>query len=205
MRVPGFASRSRSRTSLALGFLVPVLAAALAGCATVSKGECQSGDWYGIGVRDGASGHGEERFVDNAKACAKHGISADRERWLDGRMRGLERYCTLRNGLQVGENNGSYRGVCTQHDEEGFLRGYETGRELHFARGRVSSLDSEIHDIRERLRRDREAKDEEEKKKYRLSDAERVELAYRLGVAVVKREEAERDLAEIEYRARELD
>lgn len=187
-------------------FSCALLALTLSGCATVSKGECQGGDWYGIGVRDGANGYGEERFVDNAKACAKHGISADRERWLDGRMRGLERYCTVRNGLQVGQRNDAYRGVCSLPDEEGFLRGYELGRELHFARARLSSLDAEIHDIRERLRRDREADDddEEEKKKYRLSDTERVELAYRLGVATVKREEAERDCAELEYRARDL-
>ncbi len=194
---------------VACAFLATVAFASLAlsGCATVSKGECQGGDWYGIGVRDGANGYGEERFVDNAKACAKHGITADRERWLDGRVRGLERYCTVRNGLQVGQRNDSYRGVCPLPDEEGFLRGYELGRELHYARARLSGYDSEIHDLRERLRRDRDArdsKDEEEKKKYRLSDAERVDLAYRLGVAVVKREEAARDCEELEYRARDL-
>ncbi len=182
---------------------------ALSGCATVSKGECQGGDWYGIGVRDGANGYGEERFIDNAKACAKHGITADRERWLDGRVRGLERYCNVRNGLQVGRRNDTYRGVCPLPDEEEFLRGYELGRELHFAHARLSSLDSEINDIRERLRRDREARDakgedEEKMKKYRLSDAERVELAYRLGVATVKRDEAVRDCDELEYRARDL-
>jgi len=178
---------------------------ALAGCGSVSKRECETGDWYGIGVRDGANGYGEERFLDNAKACVKHGIAADRERWLDGRMRGLERYCTVRNGLGVGARNDAYRGVCPRPDEDEFLRGYELGRDLHHARARVSSLDSEIYEIKERLRRHHDADpDDEKEKKDRLSDAERVELAYRLGVAVTQREIAERDCAVLEDQARDL-
>lgn len=184
------------------GLIVALLA--LGGCATVSKSECQTGDWYGIGVRDGANGHGEERFIENAKACGKHGIAADRERWLDGRMRGLERYCTTRNGLAVGENGSNYRGVCPIESEGDFLMGFELGRDLREARGRVSSFSAEIDDLRGRLDRDREAKSEEDRKKYGLTDSERVEFAYRLGVAVVRREEAQRVVYQLEDEARDL-
>jgi len=195
-----------SAVSAALRWVCVLALLGLSGCATVSKNECLAGDWYGIGVRDGADGYGEERFVENAEACSKHGIAADRERWLDGRMRGLERYCTVRNGLAVGERNSTYRGVCSPPDEEGFLRGYELGRDLGDARGRLSSLESEIQNIRDRLDRDRRAGEHpnDDNKKHRLSDREREDLAYRLGVAVGRREEAVRDVHFLEDKARDL-
>ena len=181
---------------------------ALSGCATVSKSECQSGDWYDIGVRDGARGYGEERFLENAKACAKHGLSADRERWLDGRMRGLERYCTAQNGFAVGAQNGGYAGVCPRPDDEQFLHGYRLGQDLAVARGRVAHYDHEIHELSERLDRDRDRDEgdsgDRPKDDKRLSKAERIELAVRIGVNVAKREEALRMVAEIEDLAREL-
>jgi hypothetical protein len=181
----------------------------MTGCAAVSKSECQSGDWYDIGVRDGANGYGEERFLENAKACAKHGIAADRERWLDGRMRGLERYCTPHNGFEVGARNSSYGGVCGQFGEAEFLRGYNLGRELADVRGRLAHWNSEIHEIQERLdnddKKDKEdggSKDGTDDK--RLTKAERVELGIRMGVAIVRREEAQRAVAELEARGREF-
>jgi Protein of unknown function (DUF2799) len=186
----------------------------LSGCATVSKSECQTGDWYDIGVRDGANGYGEERFLENAQACAKHGVTADRERWLDGRMRGLERYCTPRNGFDVGARNNAYAGVCGHPGEEEFLRGYNLGRELADARGRLAHWNGEIHDIQERLDRDdkkdkadngdNSQNDKQATDDKRLTKSERVELGIRLGVAMVRREGAQRECAELEARGQEL-
>ena len=90
---------------------------ALPGCASLSQKECAAADWYSIGVRDGANGRGEEYLAEHAKACAELDITPDRERWLDGRDRGLERYCTTRNGYRVGEVGGSYNGVCFANDK----------------------------------------------------------------------------------------
>jgi hypothetical protein len=187
---------------------------AVSGCAAVSKSECQTGDWYDIGIRDGANGYGEERFLENAKACAKHGITADRERWLDGRMRGLERYCTPRNGFDVGARNGAYAGVCGQHGEEEFLHGFNLGRDLADARGRLAHWNNEIHEIQDKLDRDdrwhkqQESGDQKDGDKPsdddRLTSAQRVELGIRLGVAIVHREEAQRNVADLEARGREF-
>ena len=181
---------------------------ALSGCSTVSKSECQSGDWYDIGVRDGARGHGEERFLENAKACAKHGISADRERWLDGRMRGLERYCTARNGFEVGAENGGYAGVCPRPDEDAFLHGLSLGKDLAGARSRLAHFDHEIHEIKEKLNldSDRDSKDSSDHSKDEkpLTDTQRIALAVELGVLITKREAALRDVSEIQERGGEL-
>jgi hypothetical protein len=195
-----------------VGALLAIALAATSGCAPVSKSECQTGDWYDIGVRDGARGYGEERFLENAQACAKHGITADRERWLDGRMQGLQRYCTPHNAFEVGARNESYGGVCRQFNEDGFMRAYSAGRDLAEARATRSRWDSEISDIRDKLDRDDRRRKEDknddnsDKKKDddRLTSTERTELGIRLGIALVKRADAQRRCEELEERGREF-
>jgi hypothetical protein len=178
---------------------------ALPGCASVSKTECQTGDWYDIGIRDGANGYGEERFLDNAKACAKHGLPADRERWSEGRLRGLERYCTARNGFAVGAQNSGYAGVCPREVEDEFLNGYSLGKDLAQARSRLAHYDHDIHEIHEKLgSHDDKNGSQDSKDGKPLTDAERVELAVRLGVDLAQREHAKRDVEELEARGREL-
>ena len=199
-------------TAIRLYALLGLALAAMCGCAPVSKSECETGDWYDIGVRDGTRGYGEERFLQNAQACAKHGLTADRERWLDGRMQGLQRYCTPHNAFEVGARNESYGGVCRQFDEDGFLRGYRLGRDLGEARSTRARWDSEISDIRDkldrddRLRKDDKGGSDEDRKKDadRLSSAERTELGIRLGIALVKRADAQRRCEELEARGREF-
>lgn len=185
----------------------------LCGCATLSKSECQTGDWYSIGVRDGANGQTEDRFLENAKACAARGMPADRERWMQGREHGLERYCTAPHGYQVGAAGENYRGVCLGPVEGEFMRGFQLGHQLAEARDRHSHWDHEIHEIQQRL--DRAKADDKhdgdhgdhagKKADYEpLTDDERVALGVRLGIAIVKRDEAAGDMAAIEERSRQL-
>jgi hypothetical protein len=179
----------------------------------LSRSECQTGEWYSIGERDGANGYTEDRFLENAKACSKHGISSDRERWLDGRARGLERYCTARNAFSVGAQNASYQGVCAGPAEGEFMHGYNLGHSLAEARGRRDHWEEEIRRIHRRFDEGK-APDHDDKSDSKgdgkksdhtvLSDAERVELGFRLGVAVTRREEARRDCDELEQRGRQL-
>ena len=187
--------------------------AGLAGCQTLSRNECATGDWYSIGERDGANGHTEDRYLENAKACAAHGLPADRERWLEGRERGLERYCTARNAFSVGSDAASYQGVCRGAAQDDFLHGYELGRHLADARSRRSHWDSEIHRIHHELDDDAKAsrddkpdtKDGDKSAPHaRLSDAERVELGFKLGVAVTRQADAERDCRELELLGQRL-
>lgn len=190
-------------TVLRATFLLGLLG--LSGCASLSRNECASGDWYGIGLRDGSSGYTEARFVDHAAACVEHGISADRQLWLEGRERGLERYCTARHAFGVGAGNGSYGGVCVGPAEEDFLHGYRLGKDLAAARERRAYWDHEIHQLRKRLDEDHEREKSEAKdppkddKRPRLTNAERVAIGYQLGVAMVRRDEADRDVADIDH------
>ena len=198
-------------TNRHLLILIALTASALGGCASIPKSACQSGDWYDIGMRDGANGRAEDRFLDHAQACAKHGLPADRNQWLLGRSRGLERYCTARNGVAVGEASNRYAGVCPADSEPAFLRGYDVGRDLHEARSRLAWLDGEMHRIRVLLepRRDNDKDDKhddgKQKREKPLSDAERTSLAIQLGMHLVERERVSHEVFEIEQVARRIE
>lgn len=168
---------------------------ALGGCASLSRNECAAGDWYGIGQRDGASGYPEERLADHAAACVKHGITPDRAQWLEGRERGLERFCTARHAFDVGASNSSYAGVCAGPAEDDFLHGYRLGKALAEARSRRDHWNQEIHRLNQRLAEDN--KDDQPKDYPRLTNLERVEIGFQLGVAMMRRDEADRDAEEI--------
>jgi hypothetical protein len=168
---------------------------ALSGCASLSRNECAAGDWYGIGQRDGANGHPEERFADHAAACVRHGVNPDRRQWLEGRERGLERFCTARHAFDVGASNSSYAGVCAGPGEDDFLHGYRLGKALAEARSRRDHWDHEIHRLNHRLAEDN--KDDRPKDQPRLTNAERVEIGILLGIAMMRRDEADRDVADI--------
>lgn len=194
--------------------LIALAASLLGGCASLPKSACQSGAWYDIGLRDGTNGIGEERFLDHAQACAKHGLPADRAQWMAGRDHGLERYCTARNGVAVGERNQRYGGVCPVDDERDFLRGYDVGLDLHQARSRLAWLDGEIQRIGVLIAPPREDGKKDDKDDQRkdgqkdehkpLTDKERIALAVQLGMHAAERERLRREIPQIEQLAADI-
>ena len=107
------------------------LLAALAGCASMDKDECRTADWRAVGLEDGAKGMPLERLGDHRKACAKHNVTPDTDRYIAGRTDGLATYCTADNGYRVGRTGGTYRGVCPQTTFPDFVAAYNRGRELY--------------------------------------------------------------------------
>jgi hypothetical protein len=147
---------------------VPALAAGLfaaalvAGCGTVSKSECQAGDWAAIGERDGRNGEPVTLFDSHAESCARYDLPADRDGWLRGREAGLREYCTPISGFAAGSAGRTYHGVCEGRRGGDFLDAYGIGRDLGAAReaarrareaservdGRLSDVEDEIADTR---------------------------------------------------------
>ena len=112
----------------------------LAGCSSLSQTECLSGNWREIGYGDGTRGARQERADQHAKACAKHGVTFDRERWQSGYLRGLELYCTPENAVKTGLNGGEYTGVCPPESDLAFTSHWRAGRLVWEQRQRVASL-----------------------------------------------------------------
>jgi len=134
-------------------YLAPIaLVLVLSGCASLSEEECLSGDWGGIGLRDGASGQvAEGQFARHVKACEKAGVAPDRASWQAGYARGLQSYCTPTKGLDEGLAGRSYRNVCPAGSEAGFLRGYRIGKSDHDAHQEVRRIESEISQVQSRI------------------------------------------------------
>jgi len=168
----------------------------LAGCASLSKDECLSGNWEEIGVRDGANGKPEEYLIEHTTACAKLNVVPDRGAWNHGRERGLERFCQPNRMYNIGEYGGGFDvGICRNFDQERLTDAYEKGREVHYRAGILDEIDAEARSIRTRL----ENKEEKE-----ISRKERDAMIYRLGQLEYQRLEAVESLDRARRRARDL-
>lgn len=131
--------RGRTARLLAAAGVAIVLPLLLSACGTVSKAECQTGDWYAIGVNDGRAGAAPSLFDQHAESCRRYSLPADRTAWTEGRAEGLKAYCTPVSGYANGVAGRAYQNVCTGRAGEEFLTAYGLGSEVKRARSRADS------------------------------------------------------------------
>jgi len=74
--VPEWPSTTQ-RCSAIRALAVLVCTLAVAGCASLSESECRGGDWYAIGIEDGAGGANAARLATHRDACAKYAVEDD--------------------------------------------------------------------------------------------------------------------------------
>jgi hypothetical protein len=191
---------------------------ALSGCASLSQKQCRSGDWEGIGFRDGTNGYTEFRVTDHQDACGKYNIVVDIKKYEFGRQRGLELYCTIAGGLRAGRNGDSYAGVCAPDTEGAFLRAFQLGLEINRVESRLNTLRSERSSIYYRLheldearrapekdgRNDDSHRDDHRDDNRRRDDHERDGLVNRLRDIERQEWDLESDYRQLEFEARRL-
>lgn len=119
----------------------------LGACASLSEQDCLRGDWQQVGFRDGQTGRPASRIEAHREACREFGIEPQEPAYRAGRERGLNFYCTPANGMAAGRRGESYAGVCPAWAERGFLRSFEAGREVHFARERLDRIEQELRSL----------------------------------------------------------
>jgi hypothetical protein len=131
---------------------------ALAGCASMSKQECQNVDWRTVGYEDGAAGRSGEAIGHHRKACAAAGVVPNLEAYRAGRSEGLREYCQPQNGYRVGHSGASYGGSCPSDLAPEFSHAYAAGLELHEheyrvsdAAARLAQLHSELDSVEHRM------------------------------------------------------
>lgn len=125
-------SAGRERSSR---YILPALlltALFVAGCAGgMSKKECAVADWYAVGVEDGSKGYDLSRLGSHRKACAKAGVTPDADRYAQGRLVGLQSYCTFERGRAQGQRGAAMSTVCPAGPLEAqFTQGYNAGLPL---------------------------------------------------------------------------
>ncbi|HWJ88071.1 MAG TPA: DUF2799 domain-containing protein [Pelagibacterium sp.] len=132
----------------------------LASCATLTKEQCQAGDWRSIGFNDGSRGRPANYVSNHVDACAEYGISLDNALYQAGRSDGLGSYCRLSTAETTGRRGERYYGVCEGPVGAAFARVHRAGEAVYEAKSELSSLDSEIDGLMRQLRREGISEDE---------------------------------------------
>src|SRR6478736_1824783 len=125
-----------------------------AGCATLSKSDCLSGDWARIGRQDGSEGYTRTRYAKHIEACQEHGVTPNRAKYEAGYKEGLALYCTSENGFEVGRKGGHYENVCPASREGSFLTSYRAGKEIYDIESKLKSVESDINSAETQLSSD---------------------------------------------------
>jgi hypothetical protein len=136
---------------LLLASLALVLAAWLAGCATLSKSECEAGNWRDIGMADGSHGTPASRFDKHVKACVRYDITPNRDLYLAGRETGLVSYCRLERAAKDGIIGLTNYKVCSGELGASFNRVYDEARDVFRARADAADIRSRINDVAGKL------------------------------------------------------
>jgi len=130
----------------------------LSSCASMSKEECASANWVEIGKKDGSLGRSMRAFDSYVKSCGKADITPDKTAYMNGRDDGLEKYCTIQKGYEIGEENLDYSGVCINHNEAAVLEGRRLGLELYSfykayedANAKVKKINDDISAIEDEI------------------------------------------------------
>ncbi|MFN7168423.1 MAG: DUF2799 domain-containing protein [Pannonibacter sp.] len=132
-----------------------LLALSLAGCETVSKEQCQAGDWVALGRADASVGHPSSRIEDIMKDCGRHGITPDPQAYYAGWQEGVQIYCTPLNGFNLGRDGTSKSNICPPALGGPFDYAYQLGYRLWSARNEVRQLEDRTRSLESQIDRDR--------------------------------------------------
>lgn len=131
---------------------LPLLLIALlvmSACASISEEECLAADWYSLGVEDGSKGYPMSRIGRYRKDCAEVGVAPDAQQYGEGRMVGLETFCTYERGYAEGKRGAGNKAVCPAGPLEAeFMQGYEAGHYVYQVNRDVRNLERELAELR---------------------------------------------------------
>lgn len=153
--------------------LVLIILCFLAGCATLSREQCERGDWYGIGMVDGQEGVPASRLADHVRACGKYGLQPDDRQYQLGYDRGLEDYCRIDNAFATGLRGNRYQGVCPQTIDALFERCNQAAYTVYRIRQKLDALEDERDRYEFRLRNSNLSQDDRHQLHRDLRDLDR--------------------------------
>lgn len=166
----------------------------LTACATISKEQCQLGDWYQVGLVDGQTGK-QSMAADYNKDCAEHGVKVALEDYKSGRSEGLKTYCRYDNAVLVGERGEQYENVCPAELAPEFLSGYTPYYKVAKSRDSYREARIRVAQIKESL------KDESLSKE----DAAELKANYNIAKEEAEQEQERLDTHEYELAMHKLD
>ncbi len=152
--------------------IVLVAVVLISSCASMTENECLTVNWLDQGFRDGRNGQALSRLEEHRQACAKVGVTPNRQLYFQGRDQGILHYCSPQNALQEGLKGQPYRNACPAHLEHGFLVAYDKGKQIYDAEQRVEKLNQQSSQLENTLKKEN---DQEERRYLRqeLRDIDR--------------------------------
>jgi hypothetical protein len=103
------------------------LAGTLAGCASMSKKDCENADWRTIGYNDGARGIYFTNLDSYRKRCSEYQIAPDGNAYQAGWNQGIRSYCTSDNGYRAGVAGQAFQNICPADVAPGYRVGWQQG------------------------------------------------------------------------------
>lgn len=133
-------------------------------CASMSKKECLSVDWFNKGLDDAMQGRPVSRVQDHADACQVVKVKPDIPLYESGHRKGARLFCLPDNGYKQGRAGYNYTGLCPHDLEDRFLVNYYEGKKLFDIENNIIQLRTDIDSARreidvKRSERDRLYKD----------------------------------------------
>ncbi len=120
-------------------------------------------DWRAIGYEDGLRGRASSQISEHRQACAKHGVVPNQSAYRTGYQEGVREYCTPEKGFERGKRGSSYSGFCPEDLQQGFLEGYQHGKDhykltkaINEHRNKISRSKSRVKKLEKKVR-EREA------------------------------------------------
>lgn len=114
--------------SITLTTLLTVLvSAALAGCSSMSKQNCEDANWENVGRYDGSQGRPLKDYELAKNQCEIYSRTPDEVAYMKGYNEGLLTYCTEKNGEILGRTGSRYFENCPDNLKSTFLRSYRYG------------------------------------------------------------------------------
>lgn len=132
--------------------LAPVLF--LMSCASLNEDACRTGDWEGIGFRDGTNGRLTSYISEHREACGEYGIAPNSAAWLRGRIEGLKQYCTPDNAYWVGRRGSELAPVCSAAQSSDLRLANFYGMRYHEIDSEIDFLEDQMDELLTRLSED---------------------------------------------------
>ncbi|WP_051241610.1 DUF2799 domain-containing protein [Stappia stellulata] len=130
----------------------------LASCATVSREQCEAGDWPAIGKAHALQGFPESRLQKVVEDCGRHSVTVDTDAYMQGWSTGVRAYCTPRRGFEDGRTGNRPSFSCpadlaVDFDDARRLGGRLKGAEddVNLSESSLERAQREIDDLGERI------------------------------------------------------
>ena len=78
--------------------------------------------------QDGAAGLSQAAFDERARVCLSQGVEPDSTAYFQGRVQGLQVYCSPSNGYRLGLEGGEASNICPPGLREQFFAEFNRGR-----------------------------------------------------------------------------